>query len=565
MNILRDLLLRFAYLFPGFTPGLISILLLGAIFTMLLITLDIFVRKKSGYSRFLDFILPILLLLIPPLLPVFLFFQHYSWSMVFSSFFLSHFLVSLPFILHWSPIRRWRKEEGRFLGFSEPYVFCEIALALSYLYIFFLALLILRYLRLDQDVSWNHCYENFSHYLLGLCALSFLLPQVYAIFLLGKDLRGLLSIYLENLAYSIHLFLLGHDLYFRLVFLVHKLYFSATELFFDPLGHRERNIPERMRAWIFLHFPLFLSILGLILLALEFFLRRGHIHYSFHFFFYAFLILQIFLLWRKIGNQDFSHTACLSDYAYGRWTKVRFPSLFWYYFPQAYSFYGFFRNLTSSDVSEILRQEKTWKLRSKVSFDGHRCGLYSRILRASGVKNSLGKSALFYKLRGVRFMHTGVSMPLHNCTALYASGFLDLLAVLHSPDGWHLHYRTILSLEKYKNFHYPSNLYVPSSASFSPEEGKSKFLPFQETNFLYHFSSLREKGVVIKTYTEELARKSYHLIQPRPDLFFDFSQSSFNEKGVLAYDAKASASCKVGSHKIFHSMSPREYGRCLLS
>lgn len=553
---------NFIQAIPWLSIIVFFILLFFSLAWLMKIALAMMAELGDLWDRFLDYLFPIFILMIPFLMTLVNLSQ--PPKNLLYIFIFSHFFLSFPILIHWANLRHWRiRIRPTPIIRLQPYLFLEILFSLSYSYVFFLAFLWLRYLRLHQDWDFSPIYENFTYLLFFPLAFSFLLPQIYAIFLLLRDLRGIFYLYLENISYFLHLYFLPYEIYFRTLSLLHKSYFSCQQFFFYPGGlyHRDQSLWLRFRAQIFLHFPLFLSFLCLIFLALEFILRQGHVHYSFDLFFYSFILLKIFHLWRNIGISNFSWIVCQCDYFYSSPRRLRFPSLFYHHLYQ-----GDFSLSLDTQRDEIFLPGNIWKLRSKVPWNLHRSLLESRVHRAYPPNHSLRKASSFYKLNGIRFVHTSsLEVPLHNCTSLYAQSFLDLFSLLNSPQGWHLHYRTILFLEKSRKLNYPSSLYVSSSPSSSFSLENLSFTKVQEINFLDHFSPLAESGVKILPYQESLLERRPFLCQANPDVFFDFRNSIFTSQSLFSLDGKASLSANVGSNRIFHSMSQSKYIDCLIS
>jgi hypothetical protein len=554
-------------------------------------------KKKEMEKKSLAKLIFILMIIIP-----LLFYKTIYQTLFIIS--ILHISITLPMITYFSKKEKWvfvqENENTIYKDFSHPSFILYLALAITYPLLWGLLLSLSRYFRLGTTVNIPELIFPYLDYITYFCFLiPFNVSFLLLVFIWIKNFRLLLWSYTEVMVFSFHLKALQYYDYFKLCLIIHKIYFIVFDLFFQYPGAYYKKFNDQDNIPIFIKFtqiiqkiyykPKILIIIIFSLCLLELIIYKGKIYYSLYIFFFFIITISSLHIIHEIGTQNLIHNMCLSDYFAMNFSNPRYKMKFWFLANNPGLWYGFSHTLDPSlqtifdkiKFLENLQYNQFIQYKEKLIYKIH--GYKSNNIsiektaypRIFGIKTRIRpypwnmRIAAFYKNQyGVRWYHTTrvlLGPPgekiLHPFTAKFLTCPYALLALLNYP-GLNIGKFTTLT-KGYAFWLNADELYITHPNILV---NKSKHLiNLLETNFVYRFKSLAEKGVIIGTYHSMQKKFGYNdleTMQQHPDMVsLWINNVGYHFKGYLAVDEKhkITSASNYGRHQALNNITPQEY------
>lgn len=553
------------------------------LFVFIRIILFLFLEKASRpnisdwpYSTFFDRFLPILFLVTPFLL-IIIFKPFDSWFPRLLLLISIHIFILIPLLHYWSHLRSWSTFDNNPLNDSwyNPHVFKHLSIALIYPLLWGIFFSFSRYLRLGSSFSLLSIKEYVYNLSGDLIVIIFLLPYITLWLILFIHymlyIRKALWNNFAALIYSSHIYLLQYYLYFKIMELLYKMTFLLECLLTINIK-KDITLLDKVINHIYYN-PKWFTLFMLFSIFVEI-LFTYKIYISIYILFYYPLIYGICSCLMAFKDTNFVYDCCLSDYCSQRdlFKTPRYPFNFWNYFRDAEYYFGHEYCFTDEQKEalnkEMNKKTSQWSLRKNTSYSIHKDLLNIRVLKQQSSSFGLRVAASYLRFNGVRWTHTQISLipriavqtiipnTWHTCTAYFAQDLPEKIALIN--NSWN-HFKNLESLHAKKSFlETTQHIYKPFNITF--EYKRTDLIGQHEENIPSSFVPLINKGVIIEPYNNKI-HDQYLTYKPQscPDVIFNFRDSIFSEKRILALDQKTTNNPGIGNNKLLSQISEQRY------
>lgn len=419
--MIKELVNYIYYLFwitPWIMIPIIIIFLIGVLFInfmSFLLLLDSLYNKPTSaqypFNNILDRFIPLTVLLIP--CTTILFLKPFdTWFIRLILLIIIHIFILIPIFHFWSMLRKWTVFKDKFIyqSWSHPRLYKSIAIALLYPLIWGLFFSLSRFLRLGSTLYVFDILKTINP---DFVILIFISPYLILWFLIFLFYLSKIRKYIWNelyiLLYSIHIVLLRFYFYFKFMEKIFKFKFLLHCLLAINLDFNKK--PSEHTWWrnalSFMYFNskfyvilMFFSLIAEILLT-------GKLHYGIYTLFIFSFMFGLLSCFFAYGNTDFVFDCCYSDYCNRKWINPRYPHQFWFYFKDAYYYYGFEHEFKQQEkdiiINELKKKTSTWCLRKKVSLDTHQNQLFNKIRKRQRVKFTMRLAVWYQVIYKIKF------------------------------------------------------------------------------------------------------------------------------------------------------------------
>lgn len=524
--------------------------------------------SKKAYNIFLDCVIPLTVLFLPLLiLTTITLFD--TWFTYLTILLIAHIFIIMPFMHYWSILRKW--DDKTDLNFYEswyhPRLYKHLNMALLYPLLWGLFFSLSRFFRLGQTYHIWSFIKNVSP---DFIVIIFILPYFFLWLFIGLYYLSYMRKYfwdqLTCLLYSIHIYLLQYDVYFKFMKNLYKVVFFCNRTL-TLIIKNKKNISwwQKLLDYLYYH-PKWLTYVVLCSIFIESCFTK-QIYYGIYTLFFYPILYGIFSCFFAYLNTDFVYDCCLSDYCSQRdnFKTPRYPFNFWNYFKDAEYYFGHEYEFTPQQVKniekEMNKRTSQWLLRKKVSYDIHQDYLNLRILRNNKANFCLRLAANYLQSNRVRWVHTerilNTVPKFHSCTSLFTKSLFDRIVLLNNNWGNLNHIQAAQAKTKQLITETSATIYKPFKQTFTYR--KKDFIGIQEENIPSNFSPLIQKGVIVEPYDDtKNEHKPVHLPQTNPDIVYIFKNGSFIDKRTHAFDQKTN-NPGLGNNKLLSEITPERY------